>query len=307
MSISLTFTFPGCCADAMALYEKAFGASVKHQLRYKDAQVVLPVDKPFENMIYHAEMDILGTRAMLADEIMERAPAGAPTLSLTVSLPNPKAVRDAYDVLRPGGTVVKAMRMTAFSACVVTIADRFGVKWGLMTEAAPEFLIRDVRKEDADAICGVMDDSISAACEDAEAPAARRQWAEGFLDRARQEIEGGGYRGLVMEYEQGPRGVALYAPGRSNGLAELTAFYLAHNIWGIGAGRYLMDATIAKMHADGYTRARLWAPSDDMRARFFFDDCGFSLSGEERSTRVHAKGLNYMEVRYELNLAEYGS
>ncbi len=310
MPIALTFTFQGCCLDAIRLYEKAFGADVKYIMRYRDSkrEDTLLVDPQFMDLVYHAEMDICGSRAMLADEITDKAPSGANVLSLTATFDSPAKVRVAFSCLRPGGTVVKAMRMTTFSACVATITDKFGVTWGLMTEAEPDFKMREITPADADSVINIIDSSIESACMESESPDARRAWAKGYRERVIKGVESGSWRGLLMHDDSSPCGVCLYSRGYAKDVAEIEAFYIDKRIWGIGAGRYMMDALIAKLHANKIGRSFLWAPSDDMRARFFFDDCSYSLTGEERETSVSdgENALQYGEVRYELETEEYG-
>lgn len=64
------FNTNGCCSEAMALYQEAFGAKIDFILRYADADP-RDFDKPLtearRNMVYHAEMHIGGQRVMFSD------------------------------------------------------------------------------------------------------------------------------------------------------------------------------------------------------------------------------------------------
>lgn len=43
-------------------------------------------------------------------------------------------VQRAYDVLKEGSQTIYPMEATPFSACRVVFLDRFGMRWGIMTE-----------------------------------------------------------------------------------------------------------------------------------------------------------------------------
>ena len=64
--------FAGQCEQAMALYEKAFGATTKFVMRYSDADKRdwdRPLTDAQKKMVYHAEMLIGTQRIMFADII----------------------------------------------------------------------------------------------------------------------------------------------------------------------------------------------------------------------------------------------
>ncbi len=130
------FNFDGHCEEAMRLYERAFGAETTCLLRYTDAD---PADFSEEltdaqkRYVYHAEMRIKGQRVMMCDNT--RVPFVPSTaLSLVVTMNTKEEVLRAYEALREGATIIYPVHSTTYSSCEVVLIDRFGFRWGVMTE-----------------------------------------------------------------------------------------------------------------------------------------------------------------------------
>jgi PhnB protein len=126
----------GQCEEAMALYEKAFGATIKFMMHYSDADERdwnKPLTDDQKKMIYHAEMFIGNQRLMLAD-IIEFDLSKGTSLFLTITFEDVAGVKQAYEVLEEGSTIVYPMVSTTYSSCFVSLIDKFGVRWALMTE-----------------------------------------------------------------------------------------------------------------------------------------------------------------------------
>lgn len=134
--ITPNFNFSGRCEEAIGLYQQAFGARVGCLLRYADA---LPedYDKPLteaqRQYVYHAEIWIGEQRIMMCDQIdLEMPPSLG--LSLVVTLETKEEVMAAYERLREGCTLIYPPHSTTYSSCEVVLVDRFGFRWGVMTE-----------------------------------------------------------------------------------------------------------------------------------------------------------------------------
>ena len=138
MLITPNFHFTGQCADAMALYEKALGAQTKYLFHYSQTDPetlaqwkIPPADA--DRLVYHAEMDIGGQRIILSDALDGSVSKGH-SLSLVVTFETADAVRRAYETLCEGGLLIYPMKTTSYSSCFVSLIDRFGMRWELMTE-----------------------------------------------------------------------------------------------------------------------------------------------------------------------------
>lgn len=53
---------------------------------------------------------------------------------LTITFEDAESVKRAYEVLKEGSTIIYPMVSTTYSSCFVSLIDKFGVRWGLMTE-----------------------------------------------------------------------------------------------------------------------------------------------------------------------------
>lgn len=140
MLVTPTLHFYGQCEAAIGLYQKAFGLQMKYILHYTDAD---PQDWNFSltseqrNYVYHAEAFIGKQRIMLADEIGQQA-SGNTALFLTVTFETDDQVKLAYETLKESGSIIHPLHSTTYSSCMASVVDKFGFRWGLMTEQSTE-------------------------------------------------------------------------------------------------------------------------------------------------------------------------
>ena len=126
----------GQCEEAMALYEKAFGATTKFIMRYSDADKRdwdRPLTDDQKKMVYHAEM-LIGTQRIMFADIIEFDLSKGTSLFLTLTFEDAASVKRVYEVLKEGSTIVYPMVSTTYSSCFVSLIDKFGIRWALMTE-----------------------------------------------------------------------------------------------------------------------------------------------------------------------------
>ena len=77
----------------------------------------------------------------------------------------------------------------------------------------------------------------------------------------------------------GPYRVGRHEAMLSRRVGEVLAIYVDPSRWGTGAGRTLMDATLARLAARGFTSVRLWVLTDNAQARRFYERAGFTADG----------------------------
>ena len=136
MLITPTLHFQGQCEEAIALYRQAFDLRTSFILHYSDADQRdwdVPLTGEQLSYVYHSEAYIGEQRLMLADEI-GLASAGSRSLFLTVTFKTDDRVRQAYEVLTREGSIIHPLHSTTYSSCMASIMDKFGFRWGLMTE-----------------------------------------------------------------------------------------------------------------------------------------------------------------------------
>jgi PhnB protein len=308
MGVVLNFHLHGTCAEALELYSAAFGTKPDILLRNSDAnpadQMAVPENR--RNRVYHAEMKIGGLRSFFSDEPDDRMPAPG-ALSAVVTFDGPDEVVRAFRVLKGGATIVHPMRMTTYSACFVSLVDRFGVRWELMTETPPPYRIRFAGVEDARAVAEVLAHTWGEAYGGLLAPEvlARQTDVEVRLEKVAAHIGEPDHVTLVMERAGIVCGMAGLHPCADDGRAiEVEALYVRASEWGKGAGRHLMEHALAAARERGYEKARLWVLKENVRARVFYERCGFSLTGEEAELPLKAADgvQNAVEVRCALTL-----
>ena len=134
LRVTPNFHFSGRCRQAMELYRRAFGAEITELLTNADAD---PRDytalEGEECLVYHAEMRIGEQRIMLSDDPGLTLPVENP-LSLVVTFETADEVRNAYEILAKDGEILQPLHKTTYSSCAVSLRDRFGMRWELMTE-----------------------------------------------------------------------------------------------------------------------------------------------------------------------------
>lgn len=134
--ITPNFNFDGRCEEALNLYKKAFNAETGSFIRYSQADKE-DFDRELSNdekrFIYHAELFIGNQRIMMCDNLDVPIKTSL-SLSLTVTFDTKEEVQKAYDVLRESSTTIYPLQSTTYSSCMVVFVDKFGFRWGLMTE-----------------------------------------------------------------------------------------------------------------------------------------------------------------------------
>jgi PhnB protein len=136
MQVTPTLNFAGECEAAIRLYESAFDAKADFILRYADAKKEdwdRPLTEAQRRYVYHAEMRIGDQRFFFSDIIeFELRKGDASFLSITFD--RKEEVERAFSVLSEGGEALIPLRATSYSSCVGNVIDRFGIRWGLLTE-----------------------------------------------------------------------------------------------------------------------------------------------------------------------------
>lgn len=118
--------------DAIALYEKAFGAEVRYRTTYGESAggAYAPA---YDAYIWHAEIYIGPLRLTLSDS-PEPAQRTAATVSIMLSMDSNAQAEAAYAALAEGAQVTCPPKATSYSSFFTSLVDRFGVRWELIVE-----------------------------------------------------------------------------------------------------------------------------------------------------------------------------
>ena len=136
MKITPTLNFGGQCREAIHLYTQAFNGEITCLLTYRDANdpAYLPLlTEEQKDWIYHAELILDGQRIIMSDHA-DIAFQTCYSNFLTLVYDTKEEVQAAYAVLKEGSTTIYPMEATPYSSCRVVFVDKFGIRWGIMTE-----------------------------------------------------------------------------------------------------------------------------------------------------------------------------
>lgn len=130
--VTPNFHFHGNCKQAIEFYRTAFGAEVKLLLCNSDANPEDGQSNADQDLVYHAELMIGKQRIMMSDT-SDTMPAGN-LVSLVLTFETADEVKAAYEKVADGCIILEPMKSTSYSSCFVSLIDKFGMRWELMTE-----------------------------------------------------------------------------------------------------------------------------------------------------------------------------
>ena len=131
-----TMNFNGQCFEAMEMYRKAFDGKVTALLTYDEANdPAYPLTEEQKNWIYHGELTV-GDQWMIMSDHVDMHFETCYTNFLTVMMDTKEQVTTAWETMKDGSTVIYPLQSTFYSSARVVFVDRFGIRWGIMTETA---------------------------------------------------------------------------------------------------------------------------------------------------------------------------
>lgn len=136
MQITPTMNFAGACREAIQTYARAFGGTIACLISYRDANdpAYMPLLREDQkDWIYHAELMLDGQRIIMSDHADIEMKVCYSNF-LTIMYETKEEVQRAYEIMQEGSQTIYPMAATPYSACRVVFVDRFGIRWGIMTE-----------------------------------------------------------------------------------------------------------------------------------------------------------------------------
>lgn len=134
MIVTPNFHMNGNCKNAIQLYQKALDAKIISIHCNSDANPHDHQAKPDEiDFVYHAEIMIGNQRIMMTDDLSAFPPKGN-TSSLVITFDTLEEVKKAFDYFVDECLIISPIKSTTYSSCFVSLVDKFGVRWELMTE-----------------------------------------------------------------------------------------------------------------------------------------------------------------------------
>ena len=136
MKITPTLNFGGTCREAIQMYERAFGGEIIYLKTYREANdpAYMPLlNEEQKEYIYHAELMLGNQRIIMSDHVDIALPVCYSNF-LTIMYDTKEEVQRAYEIMKEGSNTIYKMEATPYSSCRVVFIDKFGIRWGIMTE-----------------------------------------------------------------------------------------------------------------------------------------------------------------------------
>lgn len=132
MSINPYLNFNGNTREVVLFYAQVFGLEepVFNTFGSMPASPEHPLPPGAENLIMHAQLSIGGSLVMFSD-VFPGMPyqQGTNNFSLAFVSKDEKAVRDAFDKLKAGGTITMELQATPWSPLFGMVTDKYGISW----------------------------------------------------------------------------------------------------------------------------------------------------------------------------------
>lgn len=136
MQIIPTLNFGGTCREAIKMYEKAFEGKITCLISYRKANdpAYMPLlNEEQKDYIYHAELVIGNQRIIMSDHVDIEFSVCYSNF-FTIMYDTKEEVKRAYEIMKEGSKTIYKMEATPYSSCRVAFVDKFGIRWGIMTE-----------------------------------------------------------------------------------------------------------------------------------------------------------------------------
>jgi RimJ/RimL family protein N-acetyltransferase len=163
--------------------------------------------------------------------------------------------------------------------------------------------IKKAEPEDAAALAFIICESWKSAYKDLIPPDRLALYTD--IDRRREMFEkillSGKGNFYLAAVSGSPCGLIFFGDSRDEnmqGAAEIVAFYTLEEYWGKGVGQRIMDRALYEIRRLGYKSVILWVFEANIRARRFYEKCGFVFDGAVKDSSF----ADTKEVRYRLEL-----
>lgn len=89
--------------------------------------------------------------------------------------------------------------------------------------------------------------------------------------------------GYILEVNSQPHCIAWWGKARDNDMSDYAELICIHSLqdnWRKGYGTQMMNRIMDDMKAAGYDKVMLWVFTNNVRARKFYESCGFVTYGK---------------------------
>ncbi|MCL2840792.1 MAG: VOC family protein [Defluviitaleaceae bacterium] len=140
MKVEPILGFAGVANQAIDLYVKAFGATIKSKILFSQAN---PKDYQYaddeKDLVYYAEIKIgrqtiaLGDDADAVKNGVQEVSENSFKVDLLIHFDSDYELKTAFELLSKGGTVTTPLCSQTYCSLTCALTDRFGGRWQLMS------------------------------------------------------------------------------------------------------------------------------------------------------------------------------
>lgn len=137
MALEIYLYFDGNAREAVEFYSDVFETPKEHIATYAEmpGDSKMPTPENAENLVMNTSLLIRGTTVMFSDVYPDsgmRSFHQGNNVSLLISDPKEEVIRNLFDQLKKGGTVISDLEETFWSPLYGRLCDKFGIYWEIM-------------------------------------------------------------------------------------------------------------------------------------------------------------------------------
>lgn len=137
MALEVYLYFDGNAREAVEFYSEVFKTPKVHIATYAEMphDSDMPSPENAENLVMNTSLLIQGTTVMFSDVYPESGSSAfnkGNNVSLVISDPKEEVIRNLFDQLKNGGTVISELEKTFWSPLYGRVSDKFGIYWEIM-------------------------------------------------------------------------------------------------------------------------------------------------------------------------------
>jgi len=137
MALEVYLYFDGNAREAVEFYSKVFETPLNEIMTYADMPTDsdMPIPENAGNLIMNTYLMIHGTSVMFSDvyqEMSMKPLSVGNNVALVISDPSEDVIRNLFDQLKKGGSVMTELEKTFWSPLYGRVCDKFGIYWEIM-------------------------------------------------------------------------------------------------------------------------------------------------------------------------------
>jgi PhnB protein len=118
------------CEEAFNFYQKAFNGEMISIQKYGDMppNPQFPVPESDKDLVLHAQLKLTESGNIMGSDGNRDFPSGE-KVSISVELDSEEIAKNAWNVLKEGGSIHMELQPTFFSKLHGSVKDKYGVTW----------------------------------------------------------------------------------------------------------------------------------------------------------------------------------